>query len=183
MKKFVLTMIAVAAFAAPAAAQYGDISTYSDAAGTSCDVLDDTAPFKFIDTFLIHKHADSGATGSTFGLTLTGGTLTNPSFTWGSVVGLGTIDNLNVGYPSCLSGDIYLAKVTWIGVGTSPPCSHIQVIASTTTPIPGEIVVVDCAFGFQIGAGGTAIINPDVSCPCSVPVRETTWGGIKALYR
>jgi hypothetical protein len=26
-------------------------------------------------------------------------------------------------------------------------------------------------------------VNPDVTCMCSVPVNETTWGGIKALYQ
>jgi hypothetical protein len=35
------------------------------------------------------------------------------------------------------------------------------------------------------GVGATAIVNPDLSCPCESPpvaVEETTWGRVKALY-
>jgi hypothetical protein len=35
----------------------------------------------------------------------------------------------------------------------------------------------------MIGTGGQLIVNPAPGCQCSVPVEETTWGQVKALYQ
>jgi len=58
MKKFVLTILAIAVAASPALAQVGDISAYADGAGTSCNIVD-TAP-GIITVNILHKHTVGG---------------------------------------------------------------------------------------------------------------------------
>jgi hypothetical protein len=186
MKKFVLTVLAVAALAAPAAGQSGDISVYADAAGLSCSVADNTAPFAFIDTYVIHKHLSGGATASQFRVDLTAGaTMTYSGQTEGSGMLLigNANDDLSVAYGGCLSGDVLLVTVRYIGVGTTPPCERIQINPAPTSPIPNEVALADCAFEYAVVAQGEAIINEDPSCICNVAVAQTTWGAIKALYK
>jgi hypothetical protein len=186
MKKFVLTVLAVAALAAPAAAQVGDISVYADAAGLSCSVMDNTAPFAFIDVYVIHKHLSGGATASQFRVDLTGGSTMSYS---GQTEGSGMLlignanDDLSVAYGGCLSGDLLLVTVRYVGVGTSPQCSGIEVNPAPTAPIPNEVVLADCAFAYATVPTGAAIINENPGCICNVAVAETTWGAIKALYK
>lgn len=188
MKKFVLTVLAIVAAASPAFAQNGDISAYADAAGTSCNVLDNTAPFAFIDVFLLHKHT-GGGTAAQFTVTLTGGhTLSYISVT--EAPGMLRIGEANVdmslAYGGCLVGDFLIATVRYLGNGTSAACARVTLTPAPTTPIPGEIAAVDCvqpSGNLYVPGNGQAIINPDGTCQCNVPVSTKTWGGIKALYR
>lgn len=188
MKKFVLTVLAIAVMAAPAAAQVGDISTYSDAAGTSCNVADVTTPFSFIDVFLLHKHT-GGATASQFKVSLIGGsTMTFSSQTVApGMLNLGNAnDDISIAYGGCVQGDFLILTVRYLGFGTSPACSRIVIEPAATSPIPGELAMVDCATpsgNLAVPASGQAIINPDGTCQCNVAAHTTTWGAIKALYQ
>lgn len=186
MKKFVLTILAIMVAASPAFAQFGDISAYSDEAGTSCSIADAGAGIR--DVFLLLKHT-SGATALKFVLQQgTGGTLSYVSDA--VVAGFLSIGNsqsgIEVAFPTCQVGDVYFMKVTYFGAGTSAPCSYINVLEAADSPNPGEVIIVDCTTPFgnvQNVARGQAIINPDGTCQCDVPVNERTWGSIKALYR
>jgi len=188
MKKFVLTVLAIVVMAAPAAAQVGDISTYADAAGTSCNVADATAPFAFIDVFLLHK-STGGATASQFKVSLTGGsTMTFSSQTVApGMLNLGNADtDISVAYGGCLQGDFLILTIRYLGFGTSPPCSQIVIDPAPGSPIPGELAMVDCAVpsgNLVVPGSGRANINPNGTCQCDVAVTTKTWGGIKALYR
>ena len=188
MKKFVLTVLAVAAMVAPAAAQYGDISTYSDAAGTSCNIADTTPGFSLKDVFIMHKHT-TGATASQFKVNLTG----SSTFIFSSqtipagMLNLGNAnDDISIAYGGCLQSDFLILTITYIAFGTSPACSHIVIEPAATSPIPGELAMVDCTVPsgeLHVPANGVATINPDGTCQCDVAVESKTWGGIKALYR
>ena len=188
MKKFVLTVLAIAVMAAPAAAQVGDISTYADAAGTSCSVADVTGPFVFKDVFLLHKHT-GGATAAQFKVSLTGAsTMVFSSQTIpAGMLNLGNAnDDISIAYGGCVQGDFLILTITYIAFGTSPACGRIVLEPAATSPIPGEIAMVDCATpsgNLAVVGNGQAIINPDVTCQCDVAVHATTWGSIKALYR
>jgi hypothetical protein len=166
----------------------GDISTYSDAAGTSCGVADAIAPFQFIDVFLLHKHT-GGATASQFKVSLTGGsTMTFSSQTVApGMLNLGNAnDDISIAYGGCVQGDFLILTVRYLGFGTSPACSRIVLEPAATSPLPGELAMVDCSQpsgNLEVPGSGQAIINPDGTCQCDVPVRTTTWGSIKALYR
>ena len=60
----------------------------------------------------------------------------------------------------------------------------MSIIPDPSAP-SGEIEGVDCMEPanktFPTGGGGR--INSDQTCDCNVPVEDTTWGGIKALYK
>jgi hypothetical protein len=188
MKKFVLTVLAIAVAASPAFAQIGDISAYADIAGLSCSIADNQG-FAFIDVFVLHKHATSGGTASQWTMTLTGGaTLQYVSTTEApGMLRLGDANvDCSIAYGGCVLGDFLIATVRWIGFGTSPPCSRVTFTPAPTTPIPGQVAAVDCAVpsgNLVVPATGQAIINENGGCLCNVPVTESTWGGIKALYR
>lgn len=187
MKKFVLTVLALVVVASPAFAQFGDISGYADAAGTSCNIVDNQ-PFAFIDVFFLHKNT-SGATASQFTVTLTGGstfTYINSTEAPG-MLRIGEANNdMSLAYGGCLTGDFLIVTVRYLGNGGSAACSRVTLTPAPSTPIPGEVAMVDCSVPsgeLRIPATGQAIINPNVTCQCNVAVQETTWGGIKALYR
>ena len=187
MKKFVLTVLVIAVAASSAFAQSGDISGYSDGAGTSCNIVDNQ-PFAFIDVFFLHKHT-SGGTAAQFTVTLTGGT----NFTYinsTEAPGMLRIGEANVdmalAYGACMVGDFLIVTVRYLGNGGSPACSRVTITAAPSSPIPGEVAMVDCTLpngNLAVTGHGQAIINPDVTCQCNVAVVEKTCGGIKALYR
>jgi hypothetical protein len=90
---------------------------------------------------------------------------------------------ISIGYTECLQGPILLTSVAWFGQGTTPECCEVRVVPDPTAT-SGAIEAVDCNYEFTYPHGGVAIINTDPAlCPCHNPVKESTWGGIKALYR
>lgn len=187
MKKFVLTILALTIAVGPAFAQGGDISAYNDQTGTSCNILDQGAALH--DVFILLKHT-LGANALKFKVATTGVAMSYVSET--VVLGLSignTTAGIEVAFPQCQVGDVYFMKITYFGTGTSPQCSYISVVPHPTSEIPGEVIMVDCAQPFGTIwpiAGGQAIVNPGpppVNCDCNVAAGETTWGGIKALYR
>ncbi len=185
MKKFVLTVLAVAVAASPAFAQVGDISIYSDGAGTSCNVTD-AAP-GVVNLFVIHKHT-IGATASQWALLLNGGSTLSHLSTAPApgMLMLGTPPtDVSIAYGGCVVGDFLIANVTYFGSGTSPACSFISFGPAPTSPVdPDQIVLIECDFEtVSVVPTGRANINPDGTCQCDVATETRTWGGVKALYR
>jgi hypothetical protein len=183
MKKFVLTILALVALAVPAAAQTGDISAYSDQAGTSCNIGDPGGGV--VNVHLIHKHT-SGATASQFAMTSVGNmTMGVLNFTpQADVLMLGSPADLSLAYTGCRVGDFYLGSLLYLSNGTSSPCSRITFgPAPTQIVLPGEVVMIDCANNFVVVPFGQGIVEADGTCQCNVGVSQTTWGGIKAMYR
>lgn len=186
MKKFVLTIVTLVLAASPAFAQFGDISAYTDQAGTDCNISDTASGIK--DVFVLLKHT-SGATAAKLRVEQgSGGTMfysndiIPPPFL---SIGNSQTD-LEVAFTSCLVGDFHFLTVRYFAQGTSAPCSYINVLDAPGSPNPGEVIIVDCTAPFGVVrnvARGQAIINPNGSCNCNVSVTETTWGAIKALYQ
>jgi hypothetical protein len=91
----------------------------------------------------------------------------------------------------CLTGNVHVAKITIQTTGAAPPCCPYPIVKATGDlhpEVPGPIIVV-CdpsePDGLRLtGVSVDAVINPDPTCGCMspLPVEETTWGGIKALY-
>jgi hypothetical protein len=133
---------------------------------------------------LIHKHT-GGATASQFAVTSSGGmTMTSFGFTeQPEVLKIGTVADLSLAYTGCRVGDFYLGSILYFGAGTSTPCARMTLSPAPTSPIPGEVAMVDCVNAFLVPATGQAIVNPNGTCQCDVGVNETTWGSIKALYQ
>jgi hypothetical protein len=184
MKKFVLTVLAIAVAASPALAQVGDISAYADGAGTSCNIVD-AAP-GLISVYVLHKHT-IGGTASQWAINLNGGaTMTFTGLTAApGMLMLGTPPtDVSIAYGGCVTGDFLIATATYFGTGTSPACSFINFSPAPTSPLPGQVASVACDLEtLNVVPTGQANINPNGTCQCDVAVSETTWGGIKALYR
>ncbi len=184
MKKFVLTILAIVFAASPVLAE--DIGVYGDQAGLDCNITD-TAGLKEI--FLLLKH-NNGATAVKFILNQDPG-ITFSYLSETVVPGFLAIGNamtgngIEVAFP-CQVGDVYFMKISFFASGTSTACSYFSILPAANSPLPGEVVIVDCAspFGNILAVpGGQAIVNPNGTCPCDVAASEATWGAIKALYR
>jgi hypothetical protein len=186
MKKVLLIALALTVCSSVAFADH--FGVYSDAAGTSC-AMTAFNPFpNATPSFLIEK-MNSGAQGCQFGILDATG-LAYTGFTSDFVV-LGQKDNFNVGYPTCLGGEVNIMTLNFLAFpGTYTCANRLTVVPATASPIPGEIVTVLCDFSIEGGgSGGVLYVGPD-SQACvgptgcdPVPVAQTTWGGIKALYR
>jgi hypothetical protein len=188
MKKFVLTIIALTFAASPALAQFGDISAYSDQAGTSCNISDVGSAVH--DAFIVLKHNTGGVKVAKFKVT-NGTTMVQIGETAGpGTLTIGTAAaGIEVAFTSCQAFDAYIMKVTYFGSGSGAPCEYISVDPHPGSQVPGETMIVDCGEPFgEVHAvpSGQAIVNPGpppAQCDCNVAAGETTWGSIKALYR
>jgi hypothetical protein len=176
MKRSVLIALVVVFSASMAFAQAGSIGIYADNTASSCDIV--AAGFAQIHSF--HMNAP-GATGSQWKLdhpvawTHFGDIWEFPTIIGNSSAGV------SIGYGACLASPIYLG-VSNYGASGDPACTFISVIPDPTS-LSGQIEGVDCAANKTFPTGGAAYVNGDGSCPCNVPVEETTWGGVKALYQ
>jgi hypothetical protein len=78
---------------------------------------------------------------------------------------------------------LYLMTINYVVQGSSPPCCLYPLLPNPYED-PEHPIVVDCANNNRPVAGLVATINGNATCPCGnpVPVEETTWGRVKALY-
>lgn len=84
-----------------------------------------------------------------------------------------------------LAGSRMLVTVTYAGLGTSALCSYLDVVAHPNFEHLG-ILVQTCTFeNVPAPTRGRLHVNPNATCApwCVVSTEETTWGGVKALYR
>ena len=179
---FVLLMAGLMASAPTARAQNdGAILLFSDPDYTSCSVID-VADQEYT-VYIVHVD-DSGVIASQFRVRNEAGlTYVREQILW-TVLG-NTQSGMTVLYDNeCVSGEILVGTVGYAGTGTSSSCSYLsiapfgfgvnEVEATTCEPEPEKIIPFP----------GRLFVNPDPSCPCElvVPVEETSWGRIKALY-
>jgi hypothetical protein len=184
MKKTLLLAFLTLCVSSIAFAQYdpGSIDVYSGQGQASCNFVDAGG---LVSVYLFHTHTD-GSTASQFKLE------TPPSAVWqhfGDLWQFQTVigsspTGVSLGYGSCLGqlGDIYLGAANFNSTTPAGVCDLISIVPDPTAP-SGLVEFVDCAaVKWTKDRGGQGRVNSDGSCDCSVPVRETTWGGIKALY-
>jgi hypothetical protein len=172
------------------AAEYGTIGVFSEPTGCSCNVDDLVAGL--VTVYVVHRDIVDGVEASRFivrgdaGMTMTfvsESPIGGPIFITGNIV-----DGYDVFYGMCATGGLAIMTIDYFGLGTSAPCSRLEVVAAPTA-VTGEVEVADCDGAVHAATGYWALVNADGSCACEwdpctpVPVEETTWGGIKALYR
>lgn len=186
----IVALVTVAAPVAPSAQGYGTIGVFSEPSGCNCYVDD---PIMALTTlYVVHRDIADGVTGSRFivqgaaGMTMifiSDASIGGPIYITGSIV-----EGYEVFYGSCITGGLAVMILQYFGQGNSAPCSRLEVVAAPTSTT-GGVDVFDCGSGTHLGTGHYALVNADGSCtcdlgPCSpVPVEQTTWGGIKALYQ
>jgi hypothetical protein len=185
MKKVLMITLALTLCAGAAFADH--VSTYVDPAGMDCTLTNFTPFPGQTSAYVIHRQ-NSGATASQFavidasGMAFAG--FASPYLT------IGTLADLSVAYGGCLTGDLMIVQINWFAFpGTVYTCdSKVSLGPAPTTPLPGQIAIADCNFQYRSSWGGVMWVGPDADLckqdTCGPnPVAETTWGGVKALYR
>jgi len=180
MKRAMIIACCLVFGASMAFAQAGSIGIFSDAGATSCNFVDTGG---LVQVYISHVNT-TGATASQFKLDAPA-TWTHLGDTWNFAVIIGTsIAGVSIGYENCLVGPIALGVVNFFG-GAVAPCTMMSIVADPSVT-SGLIEAVDCAPppgpNKMFPTGGAGRINSDQTCNCNVPVQDTTWGGIKALY-
>ena len=179
--------LAVAAVLFPAIGlcQLNVLNIFSDPQGTNCLITD--AQPGIIAIYVFHNTneaiasqfriaTDAGFTGTYISHQVA------PTF-----LDLGTPPvDYSVSYASCAIGSFLVTTVVYFGVGTSAPCSQISIAPAPTSPIPGQVAVVQCVLDVVVGhSNGPAVVNYTGACFgwCIGATEPSSWGRIKALYR
>jgi hypothetical protein len=166
------------------------IGVFTDQAGTSCAF--NPGPFALVSLYIVHQ-PEGGAKVSKFkvndlsGMTATGASVA-PGF-----LSIGTFPaGIEIAYPQCQNASVVIGTLGYFHQSEVMDCSRtVQIVAHPGAQVPGEVVVVDCGEPFgsiEVAEGGRAWGGADaVVCgDCYEPplaTQESTWGGIKALYR
>lgn len=170
--------------AALVSAQPGRIQISADQALTTCNVADVPG---LVSVYVYHINT-SGATASQFKIQQTGGAGLSYLNESSPYLKIGDcFAGCAIAYQQCLTGPVLILTINYLGGGTSAPCGLLEIIDDPNADPPG-LYVTDCA-GIPpnklIGLGSTASIADDGSCTCPpiVPVEDTSWGQIKAIYK
>jgi len=166
--------------ASPLAAQGGRISLYGDPAGSDCGVYPNVD--ELVDVYVFHVNT-LGATGSQF-------SAPNPTCAQWTYfqdypvfdITLGNSQSgVAIAYGTCRTGTFLLMRILYYAHGQSDPCCYYPALPDPREP--GDILATDCQFEVHPMSGSSVVINPNVTCDCTVPVEDTSWGRIKSLYR
>ena len=181
--------IALALTLCSGVAMADQIGAYSDQAGTSCSF--NPANFALVTLYLVQD--SNGATASKFmisdasGMSPTGTSVTAGFLSIGSYA-----TGIEIAYPQCQNTKVVIGTLGYFHQMETMNCSRtVQVVAHPGSEVAGEVILVDCNLPFgniEVAEGGRAWGGTD-SEACggcfepTVPTSESTWGGIKALYR
>ncbi len=180
-------------FSGMAVARTDQFGIYTDVYGVQC-YLDSPNLLPANNAFYV-IHWVSNATASQFKIIDTTGLYFASWSTPYSFQGTWNTD-LSLSYGGCTLGSHVVLQLNFMWFGDPVPtgCAHgLTVAAAPTSPLPGEVAVVDCAQpnGNVRPAFAHPLIYSTEWNQCGVwrfycgvvPVSETTWGGIKAMYR
>ena len=175
MKRSVLIVLALMLTASMAFAQNGSVMVFSDEGASDCNFVDAGG---IVQVYVFHMYAP-GVIASEWMLDVTQVGWTHLGDINDFTLTLGTsVAGIAFSYEQCLVGNFRLQTVNFIGTAAET-CSLIGIVAH---PDNATVRSVNCAQGDMIIPGGQGRVNPDGTCSCAVPVQETTWGTIKALY-
>jgi len=167
-----------------AAVARGDtIGVYSDNMGTSCNIIDNTTGMLSI--YVVHISTE-GATASEFSAPkpdcMVGATYLSDTVAFFEVGNTQT--GTSIPYGTCRMGPTHAVTMIFFAHGTSEPCCLYPVLPDPHPSVGGEVLVEDCNGNTVAAVGLVATVNGNATCPCGypVPVEETTWGQLKAMF-
>jgi hypothetical protein len=179
MKRVVFLAIATLFVASLAFAQAGSIGIFGDPAGTNCNLAAMTQGLGAY--YVVHTNTP-GAVGCEYSAPKPA-CMTLAQYLSDTNAFPVTIGNsqtgVSVGYGVCRQAPILVQTISYFILGPNPMCCRYYVLPH---PINGGPNMVDCADNLLIATGGQGIVNSDPTCHCDVPVQDTTWGQVKALY-
>ena len=175
MKRTALIGVCIVLCATVAFAQNGSIAPFSDVGGSDCNFVDGGS---LVQVHIFHVNSP-GATASEWMLDVTQVGWTHLGDTKDFELVIGTsISGAAVSYGACMPGTFKLMTVNFFG-SAADACALIGIVAA---PGKAGVRAVDCAENAMLIPGGEGRVNNDGTCSCSVPVEDTTWGALKALY-
>jgi hypothetical protein len=192
MKRFtVIVIAAVVCVSLPNPSQSGKIALSGTPDGSDCSVID-TGP-GVIQVHIVITDIDNVAGVQFWAPTpecWTGAVWMEDNIPYPTFIGDTQNDfwGLTIGLGDCLNSPIYLGSMSFLTQGQGAPCCDYPILKANNDGYPeieGPIIAV-CPEPLQVaGVTVDAIINPEPECACQlpVPVQETTWGAVKALYR
>lgn len=187
MKRFLTVIFALAVCASVAQADH--IGIYSDQAGAQCWFSSLVAPPGSNTAYVIHRF-NVGSTASQFKVNDTSGLFATSQTFPAAYLTIGTWNtDLSIAYGGCVIGDHVVATLNFLWFGAPVNCGQTLAVApAPTTPIPGEVALVDCAQpsgNLETATAGTFYLLAGCgdACDLGTPAEESSWGKIKALYR
>jgi len=189
MKRALIGAACLLLLSGAALGQYGYLGVFADQGGCYCNVYDSVPGL--VNVYVVHRDISQGLTGVRFIITGGGGM----TMTYLAEAKMGPpleitgnmVDGYCVGYGSCITGSLTIMQIVYFGTGTSATCSWLEVSAAPGA-VTGQVEGSDCNDQVVVVSGMQTPVNPDTGCECMilscqpVPVDETTWGAIKALY-
>jgi hypothetical protein len=190
MKRLLIPALAVIFYTVPTFAQGGLIGIYLDKWGEICDIDDcDEGSVTVLEVRIIHKLAPE-ISGSQFMIVASSGftgTYLGEEYPETFCAHGNSRYGISIAYGQCYSSPLNILTVRYLIYGTSEKNSYMEVVADASSPHPYETpVMVDCDDPPNLleAVGGRAYINGDGTFSCTTtPVKITSWGQIKALYR
>ena len=173
MKRTLLIGVCMVFCASMAFAQNGSIAVFSDLGGSDCNFADVGS---LVQVYVFHANSP-GTTASEWMIETPGWTHLGDQADFTLVIGK-SITGVSVAYEACFVGTFKVMTINFFG-SAAPACALVSIVAA-----PGKAGVrsVDCAENSVLIAGGQGRVNPDGTCQCAVPVKESTWSSIKSLY-
>jgi len=180
MKKVLVLTVALLAISSMALAQGGVVGIYQTQAGNSCDLF--VPAIGIADFYVVHHLTNS--VGSQW-------RVDNPNPLLLLIGAFPAPGVLNIGDPAtgvvtayggCFAGPFYVYRLTFFNQAFGP-CMRLSIVEDPIS-VTGQVESVDCTFNVVVASGMTSYINGDGTCPCEhpLPVEETSWGKVKALY-
>jgi len=191
--RIALLVLTICVFCLPglASGSTGSFALTSDPEGTNCAIDADEAGQIKIHMFV--KEAE-GVTAVQFAAPKpdcwTGATWLADNIMFPVVIGdtqLNRTSGLSVAFGACLESPIYLGYMLFNMTGAAASCCEFPVIKAihdNHPEIPGPLMV-DCAITHVEALTGVAVVNVGPGCNCAQTVanRETTWGGVKEMFK
>jgi len=164
----------------------GSIGVFADPAGTVCDLTDQVPGLKTVYVVQIYS---IGSTAAQFSLEENHSMMYLSETPTAPYIKIGTCAGPSgygcaIAYGGCYPSPNMILTVSYFAQALTPTCGWIKVVPDVTVS-PPVLATTDCSSPphlFDV-TGGMAYINNDGSCPCNVPVEETSWGQIKSLYK
>jgi len=182
--RLLVVFLAIAVLLPSAAfAQVGTVALFADPAGIDCNVWDIPGILNIYVVYIWH----GGAAGVEFSAPQPACAI---GLVWLSDIPVFpvTIGNsqmgVAIGFGACYAAPTHVLTIQYFAQGITPPCCRYEVRPDPGVP-SGQIEAYNCVPELVYPTPGRAFINPDPSCMCNspVPVEETSWGQIKALYQ
>jgi hypothetical protein len=187
MIRLLVVLVTVSLFAfgsAQAQGSAGILSVYADPYGTECNIYDFVPGI--LQVYVVYNYHPgtlmvqfSAPKPDCFGTAIWLQDL--PSY---PIIDGNSQTGVWVAWPACQPAPALVMTIEFFVQGLTGPCCRYPVLPDPRLP-SGKIEAFDCGQNIVYPEGGRGIINPNATCLCTfpVPVEETTWGQIKALYQ